>query len=80
MAEDRDIDPCRVQRCDECGSDYLVTASQMSHLCVECSHWLYGYPPCEHVFVQGRCSRCGWDGSISQYIRNLRSQSSEPGA
>ena len=47
----------------------------MSALCPECAHWLYGYPPCEHVFEASdagkRCTRCGWDGSQSAYVRKL---------
>lgn len=65
------------RRCDECGSDYLVATSQMSHLCRECSHWLYGYPRCFHEFAGGCCSRCGWDGSVSAYLRTLQSHASE---
>ena len=63
--------------CDECGSDYLAAASQMSHLCPECAHRLYGYLPCAHEFAGGRCSRCGWDGSVSAYLRRLGSQPAE---
>jgi predicted RNA-binding Zn-ribbon protein involved in translation (DUF1610 family) len=57
--------------CDECGSSYLAAASQMDALCPECAHHLYGYPNCEHVWVNDRCSKCGWDGSRSDYIRGL---------
>src|SRR2546423_1139951 len=28
--------------CDECGSDYVAATSQMTQLCPECAHWLYG--------------------------------------
>ncbi len=63
--------------CDECGSDYLASSSRMTHLCPECSHWLYGYPPCAHEFVGGRCSRCGWDGAVSAYLGTLRSKPAE---
>ena len=63
--------------CDECGSDYIATTSQMSQLCLECAHWLYGYPPCGHEFAGGRCLRCGWDGSVSAYLRKLQSQPAE---
>ena len=37
--------------CDECGSSYLASSSQMTHLRPECSHWLYGNPPCVHEFA-----------------------------
>jgi hypothetical protein len=60
--------------CDECGSDYLVATSQMASLCPECAHWLYGYSQCPHEFSGGRCSRCGWDGSVSAYLRKMPSQ------
>jgi DNA-directed RNA polymerase subunit RPC12/RpoP len=60
-----------IKLCDECGSDYFADTSKMGALCPECSHHLYGYPNCDHAFVEGRCSRCGWDGSRSKYIRGL---------
>jgi hypothetical protein len=63
--------------CDECGSEYFRAASHMSQLCNECAHWLYGYPRCAHEFVQGRCSRCGWDGSVSAYLRGLQARPGE---
>jgi hypothetical protein len=53
-----------IRCCDECGSDYRAITSQMAQLCPECAYWLYGYPQCPHEFEQGRCSRCGWDGSV----------------
>jgi hypothetical protein len=68
----------RSHRCDECGSDYFTASSQMSHLCPECSHWMYGYPACPHAFVDGRCSLCGWDGSVSPYLRKLQAQPGRP--
>ncbi len=72
MADDA---PLRdVQRCDECGSDYFAVTSQMSKLCPECAHRLYGYAPCVHEIVLGRCTRCGWDGSVSAYVHQLRVQ------
>jgi hypothetical protein len=43
----------------------------MDALCPECAHHLYGYPNCDHAFVNDGCSRCGWDGSRSRYIRSL---------
>jgi len=63
--------------CDECGSDYLTATPAMSRLCSECAHWLYGYLRCDHEFVQQRCSKCGWDGSVSAYIRGLQAQQAE---
>lgn len=58
--------------CDECGSSFREGSSQMRRLCPECAHYLYGYPNCDHLFENGRCVRCGWDGSESGYIRGLK--------
>jgi hypothetical protein len=58
--------------CDECGSQYYREASRMDSLCPECAHILYGYEPCAHTFIDGRCSRCHWDGSVSDYCRSLK--------
>ena len=58
--------------CDECGSAYFKGTSKMMKLCPECSHYLYGYPNCDHVFVKGRCLYCYWDGSESDYIKWLK--------
>ena len=55
--------------CDECGSSYFSSSSQMAQLCAECAHLLYGYPACPHRLVDGRCANCGWDGSRSQFLR-----------
>lgn len=44
--------------CAECDSDFFVDSSRMSSLCPECAHLIYGYPPCRHTFVAGRCSKC----------------------
>ena len=57
--------------CDECGSTFHADRSNMSGLCAECAHQLYGYPACEHRFVAGRCESCGWDGSVSPYVASL---------
>lgn len=69
--------------CDECGSTFNRAASEMSALCPECAHVLYGSPNCPHVFADGRCIRCAWDGSVSAYVESLRragaqSQSQDP--
>ncbi len=58
--------------CGECGSCFRKGSSQMAGLCPECAHYLYGYPGCGHLFENGRCVRCGWDGSESPYIRKLK--------
>lgn len=64
-----------IRWCDECNSDYFAHTSRMRRLCPECAHWLYGYPTCAHEFVQGRCTQCGWGGSVSAYLRELQAQS-----
>ena len=58
-------------RCGECGSSSFSDSSQMSDLCPERVHQLYGYAACVHAFVEGRCANCGWDGSRSAFLRSL---------
>lgn len=58
--------------CDECGSEFLKSASKMKGLCPECAHILYGYSRCNHVFKNGKCIYCLWDGRKSEYIESLR--------
>ena len=60
-----------IRICDECGSEYLAATSKMSSLCPECAHVLYGYENCDHVFKDGKCTLCLWDGSRSDYINKL---------
>lgn len=69
-----DSEQPETRSCDERGSDHIAAASHMASLCPECAHWLYGYPPCDHEFVRGRCARCGWDGSVSDYVRTLKAR------
>ncbi len=59
----------QVGLCDECGSEYVKCSSKMDSLCPECAHKLYGYPNCEHVFEDGRCIFCLWDGSVSEFLK-----------
>ncbi len=66
--------------CDECGSSFFAGSSRMDALCPECAHWLYGYPPCEHTFADGRCTKCHWDGSVSRYVQTLKTHSRPTGA
>lgn len=61
----------KVVICDECGSEYLGSTSQMTMLCPECAHILYGYQNCDHKFKDGKCIFCFWDGSRSKYIDSL---------
>ena len=64
-----------VTSCDECRSLYFADSSKMRPLCSECSHRLYGYLSCEHEFMVAnagkQCTRCGWDGARSEYLRAL---------
>ena len=60
--------------CDECVSTYFADSSKMMQLCNECAFQLYGYPQCEHEFDQQCCSKCGWDGSVSAYLRGLEAE------
>ena len=54
--------------CEECGSEYLKSASKMTALCPECAHILYDYENCEHVFKDGKCVKCLWNGQRSEYV------------
>ena len=56
--------------CSECGSKFLKSSSAMESLCPECANILYGYPNCNHIFKNGRCINCYWDGSQSDYIKS----------
>ncbi|WP_237607749.1 hypothetical protein, partial [Roseimaritima sediminicola] len=58
--------------CDECGSPFLSSSATMTGLCPECSHYLYKKPNCAHSFRDGRCRRCGWDGSVSGYVARIK--------
>ncbi|WP_202908770.1 hypothetical protein [Roseimaritima ulvae] len=58
--------------CDECGSRFTSSNATMSSLCPECSHYLYNKPNCAHSFCDGRCRRCGWDGSVSDYVATIK--------
>jgi len=67
-----------LQTCTECKSSYFADTSKMAALCPECSHVLHGYPNCEHVFVDGRCSKCFWDASVSDYCKRLKEATMKP--
>lgn len=62
-----------VKLCDECESFFFLETSQMAGLCPECSFLLYGYENCQHIFVEDRCSKCYWDGSLSEFCKSLKS-------
>ncbi len=61
--------------CEECGSLYFGDSSRMMDMCPECSHLIYGYEPCVHVFVGKHCQKCYWDGSVSPYCQSLKKAS-----
>lgn len=44
-------------------------AGKMRNLCPECAHVLYGYENCSHIFENGRCVKCYWDGKRSEYLK-----------
>jgi len=54
--------------CDECTSQYYKESSKMASLCPECSSKLYGLENCEHLFENGRCIKCYWNGKSSEYL------------
>lgn len=58
--------------CVECESLYYQAKSKMTELCPECAHYLYGYENCSHTFENGRCVKCFWDGSVSDYVQSLK--------
>ena len=60
-----------IRICVECGSQFLKSKSKMKNLCPECSSILYGYENCKHIFKNGRCINCFWNGSRSDYIKSL---------
>jgi predicted RNA-binding Zn-ribbon protein involved in translation (DUF1610 family) len=62
------------KNCDECGSTFFADKSEMERLCPNCSHFIYGYPNCDHRFENDRCKICGWDGSLSTYVQQLKTK------
>ncbi|MDR2889028.1 MAG: hypothetical protein LBV33_04210 [Lachnospiraceae bacterium] len=63
-----------IRTCDECGSKYYESTSQMASLCPECAYVLYGYDNCDHTFLNGRCIKCFWDGTHSKYIKKIKKE------
>ena len=59
-----------IKICAECESEYYKDSSEMMDLCPDCAHKLYGYPNCEHDFESGKCTKCGWNGQTSKYLKN----------
>ena len=72
MSEDKLIKEINV--CTECKSEYYAHTSKMTSLCPECAHVLYGYENCDHQFRDGRCIKCLWDGSVSEYIKKFKNK------
>lgn len=68
------VDSVDIAICDECGSKFLKSSSEMQNLCSECANLLYDYTACRHIFKDGKCIYCFWDGSKSEYIRNLKEE------
>ena len=62
------------QKCDECGSQYLHEQSKMASLYPNCAHFLYDYPNCTHEFRNGRCQKCNWNGTITNFVRSKMNQ------
>ncbi|MDE6664701.1 MAG: hypothetical protein K2K14_00710 [Ruminococcus sp.] len=63
-------EPKEIIVCDECGSLFIKSA--MKGLCTECANILYDYPVCGHTFRDGRCIKCGYDGSTNKYLQSLK--------
>ncbi len=58
--------------CDECSSEFVLAKSKMSSLCPNCAHIIYGYDNCNHIFKNGKCILCLWNGNESDYIKSLK--------
>ena len=61
-----------LRTCDECESEYYSETSEMDKLCPNCSHYLYGYDNCQHVFENGRCKFCYWNGDTTKFIEGIK--------
>lgn len=66
------MDKIETAICDECGSAFIKASSRMEKLCPECAHILYGYPKCCHIFENGKCMYCYWNGKHSEFIKSLK--------
>lgn len=60
-----------INTCCECESEFLTAASKMKELCPECASVIYGYENCNHIFKDGKCVKCLWNGNRSEYIKSL---------
>jgi len=62
-----------IKICDECNSEYYSVTSKMNQICPECSSVIYDYENCKHVLGENnRCFICYWDGSSSDYTKNIK--------
>lgn len=61
----------KLKICIECESEYFADTSKMEELCPECSHILYDYENCNHIFKNGRCIYCYWNGNKSEFVKNF---------
>ncbi len=61
-----------IKICSECESEYFKESSEMTDLCPDCAHQLYNYSNCKHKFENGNCSKCGWNGKTSEYLKNRK--------
>ncbi|MDE5620087.1 MAG: hypothetical protein K2I80_06155 [Ruminococcus sp.] len=64
------MDSINTAICNECGSKFLKSSSEMKGLCPRCAYVLYGYQDCRHIFRDGKCIYCHWNGSGSEYIKS----------
>ena len=67
----------KIEICTECKSEYFAETSEMMQLCPDCSHYLYGYDNCKHEFKNKRCVKCYWNGESSDYLKDLKSKSTD---
>lgn len=56
----------------ECKSEYFAKQSKMENLCPECSHVLFGYPNCTHIFENTRYIKCYWNGKTSEFLKSIK--------
>jgi len=59
----------KISNCSECDSEYFTNSSEMTNLCPECAHKIYGYQNCDHEFKGGSCIKCFWNGKQSAYLK-----------
>jgi hypothetical protein len=62
-----------ISKCQECQSQYFSKTSRMIDFCPDCAHYLYDLENCDHIFENGRCVKCYWNGKTSDFIEQLKS-------